>query len=55
MHVANLNTVVAKLCTQKEITSQTNKYLVILSSKPHVFEEKMTKYKSVWLIISFSV
>ena len=31
--------------TQKEITSQTDdKYLVILSSKTYVFEDKITKY-----------
>ena len=30
--------------TQKEITSQTDEYLVILSSKAYVFEDKMTKY-----------
>ena len=29
---------------QKEISSQTDKYLVILSSKPYVFEDKLTKY-----------
>ena len=28
---------------QKEITSQTDWYLVILSSKTYVFEDKMTK------------
>ena len=39
--------------TQKEITSQTDWYLVSLSSKIYVFEDKLTK--SVWLIISFSV
>ena len=31
-------------CTLKEITSQTDQYLVILSSKTYVFEDKMTKY-----------
>ena len=41
--------------TQKEITSQIDYYLVILSSKTHVFEDKMTKYKSSWLTVSFSV
>ena len=30
--------------TLKEITSQTDKYLVSLSSKTYVFEDKMTKY-----------
>ena len=30
--------------TQKEITSQTDLYLVSLSSKTYVFEDKMTKY-----------
>ena len=30
--------------TLKEIISQTAQYLVILSSKTHVFEDKMTKY-----------
>ena len=29
--------------TQKEITSQTDYYLVILSSKTYVFEDSMTK------------
>ena len=28
------------------------KYLVSLSSKTYVFEDKLTKYKSVWLVIS---
>ena len=28
----------------KEITSRTDKYLVSLSSKTYVFEDKMTKY-----------
>ena len=31
-------------CTQKEITSQTDLYLVILSSRTYVFEDKMTKF-----------
>ena len=30
--------------TQKEITSQTDYYLAILSSKTYVFEDKMTQY-----------
>ena len=29
---------------QKEITSQTDLYLVNLSSKTYVFEDKLTKY-----------
>ena len=29
--------------TQKEITSQTDEYIVILSSKTYVFEDKSTK------------
>ena len=29
--------------TQKEITSQTDLYLVILSSEPYVFEDKFLK------------
>ena len=33
--------------TQKEIVSQTDQYLVILSSKIYVFEDKLTKYLSV--------
>ena len=33
----------------KEIISQTDQYLDRLSSKTHVFEDKMTKYQSVWL------
>ena len=33
--------------TLKEITSQTDQYLVILSSKTYVFEDKMTTFKSV--------
>ena len=41
--------------TLKEITSQTYWYLVILSSKTYVFEDKMTKYYSIWLVISFCV
>ena len=36
-----------KLTTKKEITSQTDRYLVILSSKAYVFEGKLTKYQSV--------
>ena len=32
------------LFTLKEITSQTDLYLVSLSSKTNVFEDKMTKY-----------
>ena len=40
--------------SQKETTSRTDSYLVILSSKTYVFEDKLTKYKSVRLIISFS-
>ena len=32
---------------QRELTSQTDLYLVILSSKTYVFEDKMTKYKSL--------
>ena len=35
-------TIGSKSCT--EITSQIDKYLVILSSKTYVFEDKMTKY-----------
>ena len=31
-------------CTQKEITSQTDLYLVNLSSKTYVFEDKLTKF-----------
>ena len=38
----------------KEITSQTDKNF-ILSSKTYVFEDKMTKYSSSWLIIYFGV
>ena len=34
----------SKVVTQKEITSQTDKYLVILSSKTYVFESNLTKY-----------
>ena len=30
--------------TQKEINSQSDAYLVILSSKTYVFEDKRTKY-----------
>ena len=41
--------------TLKEITSQSDSYLVILSSKTYVFEDKLTKYQSNWLIICFSV
>ena len=37
----------------KEIISQTDRLLVSLSSKTHVFEDKMTKYQSVRPIISF--
>ena len=34
-----------KYCTtQKEITRQTDLYLVILSSKTYVFEDNLTKY-----------
>ena len=38
------NSVVAMPYAQKEITSQTDRYLVILSSKAYVFEGKLTKY-----------
>ena len=41
--------------SHKEITNQTDQYLVILSSKTNGFEDKLTKYESVCLIISFSV
>ena len=33
-----------EITTQKEITSQTDKYVVILSSKSYVFEDKLTTY-----------
>ena len=33
--------------TQKEKASQTDQYLVILSSKTYVFEHKLTTYQSV--------
>ena len=32
------------IAAQKEITSQTDLYLVIFTSKTYVFEDKMTKY-----------
>ena len=32
---------------EKEITSQTDQYLVILSSIIYVFEDNLTKYRSV--------
>ena len=35
---------IVEIRTQKEITSQTDLHLVILSSKTYVFEEEMTKY-----------
>ena len=35
------------LRTLKDIISQTDQFLVILSSKPYVFEDKLTKYQSV--------
>ena len=38
---------------EKEIISQTDLYLISLSSKTYVFEDKMIKYLSVWLVISF--
>ena len=31
------------------------KCLVVLSSKTYVFQDKMTRYSSVWLVVSFSV
>ena len=37
----------------EKITSQTDLYLVILSSKTYVFEDKLT-FGQVWLVISFS-
>ena len=40
-----------KLYTLKKIISQTDKYFVILSSKTYGFEDKLTKYESVWLIL----
>ena len=33
--------------TLKELISQTDLYLVSLSSKTYVYEDKMTKYESV--------
>ena len=33
-----------KACSQKEIISQTDLYVVILSSKTYVFEDKLTMY-----------
>ena len=36
--------VMKTLCTERKKNSQTDKYLVILSSKTYVFEDKMTKY-----------
>ena len=31
-------------CTLKEIINQTDLYLIILSSKTYIFEDKMTQY-----------
>ena len=39
--------------TLKEIISQADYYLISLSSKTYVSEDKMTKYQSVWLVIYF--
>ena len=39
----------------KEIISKPDKYLVSLSSKTYVFEDKLSKLLSVWLVISFCV
>lgn len=41
--------------SMKEIVSQTDQHLVSLSSKNNVFEDKMTKCKSVRPVISFCV
>ena len=38
------------VCTQKEITSQTDEYVVILSSKTYVFEDKLVLVSSTNLI-----
>ena len=35
---------IGPILPQKEISSQTDLYLVILSSKTYVFEVKLTKY-----------
>ena len=32
------------IAAQKEITSQTDEYLVIMSSKTYVFEDNLTEY-----------
>ena len=51
-HINDVKKVVIIKSTLKEIISQTD--LVILSSKTFVFEDKMTRYKSIPLLI-FSV
>ena len=44
----HLDSILIQCCVhigaQKEITSQTDQYLVILSSKSYVFEDRMTQY-----------
>ena len=39
-----LNSIMNITVAQKEITSQIDEYLVVLSSKTFAFEDKMTKY-----------
>ena len=40
---------------QKDMAGRADWSLVILFSKTYVFEDKLTEYRSVWLVISFSV
>ena len=40
----NMSVLPVSFSTEKEITSQTDSYLVILSSNKYVFEDKLTKY-----------
>ena len=44
MQLKHPNIFSLSMITQKESTSQTDQYLVSLSSKTYVFEDKLTKY-----------
>ena len=58
VHTVNItffSDIVLTVNTQKQVTSKTDLDLIILSSKTYVFEDKLTKYNSICLIIFFSV
>ena len=55
VYITFFSDIVLTVNTQKQVTSKTDLDLIILSSKTYVFEDKLTKYNSICLIISFSV